>query len=770
MIIRDLFDRYFRGGTFLILSGRMIPAVLVSAFFLCLPAVMLSSQELPVVGPEVFQSLATNPIVRVVIAFRRPSMTFMDLASKMVEIARMRSQVLARLPTQDFVLSHSWDTIFGIAGEVTENGLVILMSDPNVLGIGLDERVHVNLAESVPLIQADDVIAGGFTGEGVTVAVLDSGIDTDHPDLSDDLIAEQCFCNFGCCPDGSSNQSGPGAAEDDDGHGTHVSGIITSAGIVAPMGVAPEAGIVSVKILDSSGSGSVSQILDGLDWVIQKINLNEFDIKVVNMSLGGDILYSSECDNANAVTMAYADAIDTLTSLGTTVFVSSGNAASGTGISAPACVANAVSVGAVYDANVGNIVWSVCHDPQTAADKVACFTNSNETLDLMAPGALTTSTYFDGGTAVYGGTSQAAPHAAGAAAVLLELDPTLTPAEIESVLENTGVSVTDAKNGLTFPRIDLLAAHDQVFSSLLADLVLTKTDSPDPVSQYSTLIYTIYVSNAGPSDAQGVMVTDILPGDVTYDSAITSQGSCTEIDKTVQCDLGELLTGESATVTITVIPTVVGLLSSTASVTSDLMDPDTTNNSDTEETTVNPPSADLSITKTDWPDPVSVDGVLVYEIGVSNLGPDAATVVTVTDTLDLAIIEYLSVTSTQGMCSDPDPDGKVSCILGDLASSASATVTISVKPIAEGTINNTADVAGNENDPTMGNNSAATSTEAKIPLYSLASASISGAGGGAGSSSSYLIDLGVIGQGFTGSAGSSNFQLEAGFVPIAVEN
>jgi subtilisin family serine protease len=93
---------------------------------------------------------------------------------------------------------------------------------------------------------------------------------------------------------------------------------------------------------------------------------------------------------------------------------------------------------------------------------VTCFTNSNSTLDLLAPGAPITSAGRNGGRSTFFGTSQASPHAAGAAAVLLEVDPTLTPDQIETLLKTTGVKVTDAKNGLTFPRIDLLAAVNMV--------------------------------------------------------------------------------------------------------------------------------------------------------------------------------------------------------------------------------------------------------------------------------------------------------------------
>ena len=102
------------------------------------------------------------------------------------------------------------------------------------------------LADTVPLIDADKWHADGVTGDGVLVAVIDSGIDTDHADLADDLAFEECFGDndggingIGFCLGGTDRLSGVGAAEDDQGHGSRVTGILTSSGTVSPVGVAP---------------------------------------------------------------------------------------------------------------------------------------------------------------------------------------------------------------------------------------------------------------------------------------------------------------------------------------------------------------------------------------------------------------------------------------------------------------------------------------------------------------------------------------------------
>ena len=133
-----------------------------------------------------------------------------------------------------------------------------------------------------------------------------------------------------------------------------------------------------------------------------------------------------------------------------------------------------------------------------------------------------------------------------------------------------------------------------------ADLSITKTDSPDPVIKGENLTYTIAVTNNGPDGAPSAVVTDTLPGNVTFVSATSSQGSCSESGGTVTCNLGTLANGATATVTIVVTtPAVTGTLSSTASVTSDAIDSDTTNNSATQSTVVTLPAPHVP-TLTQW--------------------------------------------------------------------------------------------------------------------------------------------------------------------------
>jgi uncharacterized repeat protein (TIGR01451 family) len=157
-----------------------------------------------------------------------------------------------------------------------------------------------------------------------------------------------------------------------------------------------------------------------------------------------------------------------------------------------------------------------------------------------------------------------------------------------SSCHRTVVSGNDFSGNLTAPIRDDGTDTQYPPPDPLADLSLTKTDSPDPVSADSNLTYTLDVANAGPSNASAVTVTDSLPAGVTYLGASPSQGSCSEAGGTVTCDLATLAGSASASIEIVVRPQSEGPITNTASVTGAETDPDPTDNGDSEPTTVNP--------------------------------------------------------------------------------------------------------------------------------------------------------------------------------------
>ncbi len=303
------------------------------------------------------------------------------------------------------------------------------------------------LTATIPHIRADLAHAMGFTGAGVEVAVLDSGVQSGHPDLSGGLLAEHCFCfnpNGNCCPDGQSEQSGAGSALDEHGHGTHVSGIVASDGNQAGVGVAPDVQFTAVRVLDSNnGFYSINDVSAALDW----LNANRPNVRAVNMSLYTNAHFADVCDNAAVWTQTLSMAAQNLAQKGVLLVGIAGNDGLVNQLPAPGCISQALAIGAT------NI-----------QDAAAGFSTSDDGVDLFAPGVLVSSTFPTDTTALLSGTSMAAPHVTGLAAILAQADPSLTPDRMLEIMRDTGVAVSDGV-GLTRPRIDAKAALDAALAN-----------------------------------------------------------------------------------------------------------------------------------------------------------------------------------------------------------------------------------------------------------------------------------------------------------------
>jgi hypothetical protein len=202
----------------------------------------------------------------------------------------------------------------------------------------------------------------------------------------------------------------------------------------------------------------------GLDWIYT--NRATLKPRIVNLSICSNALYSpANCDSSEP---ALATAVKNLVDAGIVVFAASGNRGSSTQMSAPACNTGVIAVGATYKSNQGRqptlqegntfqdrwgTTFAACFDATTAFDKIACFTNSGPRLDILAPGAVVTSDFLGMSTDLFRGTSQASPAAAGVAALMLECQPSLTPAQVKDILQRTGVSIADTRNGQSYPSI-----------------------------------------------------------------------------------------------------------------------------------------------------------------------------------------------------------------------------------------------------------------------------------------------------------------------------
>ena len=388
--------------------------------------------------------------VRVIVAVEPPAIA----GARAVE--SQRAEVIESLETARGI--ERWGQGSAFVAELETWEIELLRSDPRVRAISPDSGGSGSLLESIPLVGGDVVAARGLDGRDVTVAILDSGIDLTHPDFAGRIVAQQCFCdNFslGCCPNRLSVQSGPGAAQDDHDHGTHVSGIVAGAGQSGPRGIAPGVRIVAVKVLDSSNSfASTTQIYRALQWIRDE----RPDVRVINMSLGTAVLFENEECQASAAAIGFQDVLAPLRARGVVIVASTGNNGDPSRMQFPACAQSVLSVGATYDAP-GSHEYFGCKDADTARDQIACFSNASSGLDLLAPGAVIRSAKRGGGSIRMVGTSMAAPHVSGALALMMQASYSMLPADqAERILKSTGVPVTDARNGITTPRLDIAAA------------------------------------------------------------------------------------------------------------------------------------------------------------------------------------------------------------------------------------------------------------------------------------------------------------------------
>jgi uncharacterized repeat protein (TIGR01451 family) len=260
------------------------------------------------------------------------------------------------------------------------------------------------------------------------------------------------------------------------------------------------------------------------------------------------------------------------------------------------------------------------------------------------------------------------------------------------------------------------AGSARVFRKLtLLDMGVTKTDGLTTAAPGQVLTYTIRVSNAGPDDATGATVTDAVPAALTgatWSCSATPGSTCTASGAGSINDTVNVLVGGTATylLTGTVDPAATGTLSNTVTVTPPLggFDPNTADNSATDTDTL-VPRADLSVAKTDSPDPVLPGGPLNYVVTVTNLGPSNATGVTLIDTLPSGVA-FVSSTPGPPTCVLAGPT--LTCNLGALAGAATSTVSIdtTVGASAAGILVNSASVSASETDPSSSNNSASAAT------------------------------------------------------------
>lgn len=355
------------------------------------------------------------------------------LETRKERYARIKADVGAALAGHKIDMLRDYSHLpMGLRRFRSTTALRAFLARNEVLAVYENRALHAVLTQSLPLIGQSNVSSAGLKGSGTTVAVIDGGIDYTLPAFgSCTAPGTPSTCRVAASLDFGSGDS-------DTSHGTHVAATV--------LGVAPEARIAALNAF-SGDTALSSDIIEAINWSIA--NRSTYNIAAINMSLGDGVKYTAACSSGNPFATPITNAINA----GMAVVVATGNEAYTNGISSPACVPGTIAVGAVYDANAGSVNWGLCTDATTAADKVTCFSNSSSLLTLWAPGALITA----GGTTM-GGTSQAAPHVAGAIAVLRAAYPGESQSATRTRLTSTGTSVTDSRNSITKPRLNLLAA------------------------------------------------------------------------------------------------------------------------------------------------------------------------------------------------------------------------------------------------------------------------------------------------------------------------
>ena len=322
-------------------------------------------------------------------------------------------------PTDSFKkigrVKYQYNIISAVAMEIPVSELENLARESNVEKIVLDRMVSAFRLDSIPLIKADNASSSfSVNGTSINISIIDTGI-FNHTEFQSPnrIIKQKCYCSSGtgrstpCCPPGNTNTSDN--ATDDSGHGTHCAGIAAGKGDGNGQGVAANASLFIVKVLDSSGSGYSSDVVAGIDWAVSN------ESQVISLSLG------SYLGSQNCYDSPVSEAVDNATKLGVVVIVAAGNAGYSTpNITAPACAKRVITVGATND-----------------NDQIASFSSGGPTKDnrtkpdLTAPGVGIVSTKPSDITLsdctaqgenymTCSGTSMATPHVAGVAALLIQ--------------------------------------------------------------------------------------------------------------------------------------------------------------------------------------------------------------------------------------------------------------------------------------------------------------------------------------------------------------
>ena len=304
-----------------------------------------------------------------------------------------------------------------------------LRRDPRVVGITAARELRPALAESAAQIHAEAAWNSGLTGTGQTIAVIDTGIDATHPMLSGHVVDEACFTEVrpsggGSCPNGQPTQIGAGAAvpcaSSGCDHGTHVASIAAGRANGGLRGIASDASVLSVQVFTPASNGpstNISEVLAAFEWVYEQ--RSRFAIAAINLSVASAVAEPTPCADD-----AVEQAVQRLRAVGIAVVAAAGNSGATSHLSYPACVPGVVSVSSAG-----------------ATGRASSFANRAPHLSLFAPGEFVVAAAPGNATVTKSGTSQAAPHVAGALAAFRQGRPTASVDELVRHLDRTADTV-----------------------------------------------------------------------------------------------------------------------------------------------------------------------------------------------------------------------------------------------------------------------------------------------------------------------------------------
>jgi len=388
------------------------------------------------------------------------TLDYSNVQAQKSKIKQEQGSLLNYLSSSKADKIHKFEHVPFIAMTVDKNTLERLESSLLVATISEDVLLFPTLDDSVPLIGAPQAWSSGYSGQGQAVAILDTGVDNTHSAFSPGrIIEEACYSSsvistsISLCPSQFPEATGPDSALPCSSiipgcdHGTHVAGI--AAGNDATItGVAKDANIIAIQVFSMITEPAFcagappclgayrTDVIKGFDRLMTLASPpHNIDISSVNLSLGvGGYSSAASCDAADPSTKA---AVDNLRSIGIATIASAGNAGFTNLIATPACLSSVVSVSST-----------------TKSDVVSSFSNSANYLDLLAPGQSIFSS-VPGGYTTFSGTSMSTPHVAGSWAILMSAVPGATVDDVLNSLKNTGKAIIDTRNGLTFPRIQV---------------------------------------------------------------------------------------------------------------------------------------------------------------------------------------------------------------------------------------------------------------------------------------------------------------------------